>query len=95
MKELKKTVMEDNTLLSKLSGKFLTGIIFIVAGILTIIDPGYVKAKWGSDSGWETQLIAGGGFIIAGSIVAIVQGISIYKSYKKEKESNQKNNNGK
>lgn len=77
--------MENNTLLSKLlNGTFLTAIVFVIIGVLTIIDPGYIKAKWG-DTEWTSQLIVGGGYIIIGSIIIIVKGISIYKSYKKDK----------
>ncbi|MDN5104865.1 hypothetical protein O8C79_06115 [Aliarcobacter butzleri] len=70
----------------KINGTFLTAVFFIIVGILTIIDPGYVQAKWGPESSWVDQLMIGGGYIIIGSIVAIVQGVSIYKGYKKDKE---------
>lgn len=40
-----------NSLLSKINSIFLTALFFIIVGILTILDPGYVKAKWGQDSG--------------------------------------------
>lgn len=80
-----------NKLLSKINGTFLTAVFFIIVGILTIIDPGYVQAKWGTESSWVDQLMIGGGYIIIGSIVAIVQGISIYKSYNKDKQNEGEN----
>ncbi len=62
---------------------FITGLFFILAGILTILYPSLVEYKWGDKDG-ESSLLVGTAYIIIGSIVAIVQGISIYKSSKKD-----------
>ncbi|RXJ94475.1 hypothetical protein CRU94_08455 [Arcobacter sp. AHV-9/2010] len=75
--------MENSSLFDKLSGKFLTAIIIIVFGMYIIINPSYTK--WGTDETANT--IIGIICVIFGFIVAIYQIISIYKSYKKDKEN--------
>lgn len=75
--------MKNNTLLSKLSGTFLTAVIAIFMGIITVLYPSYTK--WGTDE--VSNTIMGILIIIGGSIVAIIQGISIYRSSKKDKEN--------
>ncbi|WP_148625962.1 hypothetical protein [Aliarcobacter cryaerophilus] len=87
-----KKIIFKNNIISKINSEFLTGIFFIIVGILTIIDPGYVQAKWGNDAGWEIQFIFGSGLIIVGSFKIIYQSILIYKSYKKDKENNRNDN---
>ncbi|MFY9084939.1 hypothetical protein [Aliarcobacter cryaerophilus] len=81
-----------NNIIFKINAEFLTGIFFFIVGILTIVNPEYVQAKWGNDAGWEIQLVFGGGLIIVGLIKIIYQIISIYKSYKKDKENNSNDN---
>lgn len=77
-----------NSLLSKINSTFLTAIIAIFMGIVTILDPSYTK--WGTDE--ISNIMMGILIIVGGSIVAIVQSISIYKSYKKDKENNSNDN---
>jgi hypothetical protein len=77
-----------NSLLSKINSTFLTAIIAIFMGIVTILDPSYTK--WGTDE--ISNIMMGILIIVGGSIVAIVQGISIYKSYKKDKGNNKNDN---
>lgn len=87
----KKTIFKNN-IISKINSEFFTGIFFIIVGTLTIIDPGYVQAKWGANEGWITQLMMGGGLVLVGLIKVVLQIISIYKSYKKDKENKENNN---
>ncbi len=62
----------------------LSALFAILAGIITIIDPSYTK--WGTDETANTM--TGIVIVIGGSIVGIVQGISIYRSSKKDKKEN-------
>ncbi|WP_148625956.1 hypothetical protein [Aliarcobacter cryaerophilus] len=76
----------ENNIFSR-TNILLTSIIAIFFGIFVILDPSLVEYKWGDKNG-ESSLLVGTGYIIIGSIVAIVQAISIYRSSKKDKKEN-------
>ncbi len=63
---------------------FITGLFLILAGIITIIDPSYTK--WGTDE--TSNTLIGIYLTIFGFILTTVQGTSIFRKSKKDKEQN-------